>query len=107
MSQITPTTALVDATRTARTNQGTAVARGATAVVTLGPIAGPSAHQALPTPLLEDLLRLLVRLLQGLLVAHSPRHRVGEPGGEHERVEDLALRRFGGFRVAHVRIPTA
>src|SRR5256886_17204971 len=71
----------------------------------LGVVSGASGHEALAAPLFEDLLRLLVRLLQRLLGAHPPRGRVGEHGGQDERVEDLAFRRVGGSGMADVRGP--
>src|SRR5207244_7868629 len=100
MSQITPTTALVAASTTATTYHGRPAARGLaradgrTAPVICLVVARPSRDQSLSAPLLEDLLRLLVRLVQRLLRAHSSRGRIGEHGGKDEGVEDLALRRI-------------
>src|SRR5881398_558601 len=68
-------------------------------------VARASRHQSLAAPLLEDLLRLLVCLVQRLLGAHPSRRGVGEHGGQDERVEDLALRRVRGSRVSDVRRP--
>src|SRR5438093_173886 len=111
MSHITPTTALVAAITTAATYHGRpapgamACVDGMTAAVSCLAVAGASRDEALPPPLLEDLLGLLVRLIQGLFRAHPSRRRVGEHGRQDERVENLALRRVGGSRVSDVRRP--
>src|SRR5213594_3134081 len=111
MSQITPTTALVAANTSAATYHGRlapremARAAGMAATVTCLAVAGASRDEALTAPLLENLLGLLMRLVQGLLRAHPSRRRVGEHGRQHEGVEDLALRRVGGSRVSDVRRP--
>src|SRR5438132_13969550 len=105
MSHITPTTALVAAIMTAATYHGRpgpramACVDGMTAAVSCLAVAGASRDEALPPPLLEDLLGLLVCLIQGLFRAHASRRRVGEHGRQHERVENLALRRVGWARV--------
>src|SRR5216117_3635212 len=110
MSHITPTTALVAAIMTAATYHGRPAPRamacvdGMTAAVSGLAVAGASRDEALPPPLLEDLLGL-VRLIQGLFRAHPSRRRVGKHGRQHERVENLALRRVGGSRVSDVRRP--
>src|SRR5207249_8733110 len=71
MSHITPTTALVAAIMTAATYHGRPAPRamacvdGMTAAVSGLAVAGASRDEALPPPLLEDLLGLLVRLIQG------------------------------------------
>src|SRR2546425_7055026 len=100
MSQRTPTRALVDATRAAVTYHGTAAARaaGATAAVTPLPVARASGDQPLTAPLLEDLLHLLVRVVQGLLRGHSASRRGGEHAGDDEGVEHPALGRERGGR---------
>src|SRR2546427_501147 len=111
MSHITPTTALVAAITTAATYHGRpaprAMARvdGMTAAASCLAAAGAPREGPLPPPLLEDLLGLLVRLIQGLFRAHPSRRRVGEHGRQHERVENLALGRVGGSRVSDVRGP--
>src|ERR1041385_2701532 len=111
MSQITPTTPLVAASMSAATYHGRRAPRemarvaGVAATVTCLAVAGASRDEALTAPLLENLLGLLVRLVQGLLGAHPSRRRIGEHGRQHERVEDLALRRVGGSRVSDVRGP--
>src|SRR2546429_7382730 len=111
MSHITPTTALVAAIMTAATYHGRPAPRamacvdGMTAAVSCLAVAGASRDEALPPPLLEDLLGLLVRLIQGLFRAHPSRRRVGEHGRQDERVENLALGRVGGSRVSDVRRP--
>src|SRR5216117_4450762 len=95
MSHITPTTALVAAIMTAATYHGRPAPRamacvdGMTAAVSGLAVAGASRDEALPPPLLEDLLGLLVRLIQGLFRAHPSRRRVGKHGRQHERVENL------------------
>src|SRR5207247_10704041 len=102
MSHITPTTALVAAIMTAATYHGRPAPRemacvdGMTAAVSCLAVAGASRDEALPPPLLEDLLGLLMRLVQRLLRAHPSRRRVGEHGRPHAGVEDLTLRRVGG-----------
>src|SRR2546427_12943485 len=107
MSHITPTTALVAAITTAATYHGRPAPRamacvdGMTAAVSCLAVAGASRDEALPPPLLEDLLGLLVRLIQGLFRAHAARRRVGERSRQHERVETLGLFRGWGARVAH------
>src|ERR1043166_7477613 len=111
MSQMTPTFALVAAISAAATYQGTtpgcgaAPARGPVAAGTGLAVARPSRHQPPAAPLLEDLLHLLVRVGQRVLRAHPPRGRVREHGGQHERVEYLALRRVGRAGVPDVRRP--
>src|SRR2546425_7223399 len=111
MSHITPTTALVAAITTAATYHGRPAPRamacvdGMTAAVSCLAVAGASRDEAFAAPLLENLLGLLVRLVQGLLRAHPSRRRVGEHGRQDERVEDLALRRVGGSGVSDIRRP--
>src|SRR5712691_4567365 len=111
MSHITPTTALVASIMTAATYHGRPAPRamacvdGMTAAVSCLAVVGASRDEALTAPLLENLLGLLVRLVQGLLGAHPSRRRVGKHGRQHERVENLALRRVGGSRVSDVRRP--
>src|SRR5690242_3781167 len=111
MSQMTPTFALVAATSAATTYHGGAAARvaarpaGRAVVVIELPVARPPGDQFLGAPLLEDLLDLLVRLVQGLLRAHPSRRRVGKHGRQDERVEDLALGGVGGSGVSDVRRP--
>src|SRR5256886_11625953 len=111
MSHITPTTALVAAITTAATYHGRpapgamACVDGMTAAVSCLAVAGASRDEALPPPLLEDLLGLLVRLIQGLFRAHPSRRRVVEHRRQHERVENLALCRVGGSRVSDGRGP--
>src|SRR6185437_7152367 len=111
MSHITPTTALVAAITTAATYHGRPAPRamgwveGMTVAVPCLAVAGATRDEALAAPLLEDLLGLLVRLVQGLFRTHPSRRRVGEHGRQNERVEDLALRRVGGSRVSDVRRP--
>src|SRR5213080_5067644 len=90
MSHITPTTALVAAITTAATYHGRrgpramACVDGMTAAVSGLAVAGASRDEALPPPLLEDLLGLLVRLIQGLFRAHPSRRRVGKHGRQDE-----------------------
>src|SRR6266567_3330856 len=111
MSQITPTTALVAANTSAATYHGRPAPRemarvdGMAATVTCLAVAGASRDEALAAPLLENLLGLLMRLVQGLLGAHPSRRHVGEHGRQHERVENLALRRVGWARVSDIRRP--
>src|SRR3989442_14201643 len=111
MSHITPTTALVAAITTAATYHGRPAPRamacvdGMTAAVSCLAVAGASRDETLPPTLVEDLLGLLVRLIQGLFRAHPSRRRVGEHGRQHERVENLAICRVGGSRVSDVRGP--
>src|SRR5881398_429689 len=110
MSQTTPTFALVAAISAAATYQGTrpdAARRGYAGVWQRSrlPVARAPGDQSLTAPLLEDLLHLLVRIGQGLLGRHPSRRRVREHGGQHERVEHLALGRVGRPGMADIRRP--
>src|SRR6266513_2093150 len=109
MSQMMPIFALVAATSVAATYQGRGAAVGAAGAAAplseLGVVTRAAGDQSLAAPLLEDLLRQLVRLVERLLGAHPPRRRVGEHGGKDERVEHLALGRVGRSRVPDVRRP--
>src|SRR2546427_4333360 len=49
------------------------------------PVARAAGDQSLATPLLKNLLGLLVCVVECLLGAHAPRGGVSEHGGQHER----------------------
>src|ERR1043166_7296886 len=94
LSQMTPIFALVAATSAAATYHGSTAAPalvwlvGIAALLIPLSVARASRDEPLAAPLLENLLGLLVRLVQGLLRAHASGRRVGEHGRQDERVED-------------------
>src|SRR2546422_43065 len=67
------------------------------------PVARAAGDQSLATPLLENLLGLLVCVDERRLGAHAPRVSVSEPGGQHERVAEHASRRVRSSRVPDTR----